>query len=88
MYDFVVNDFRSHRLRFILECIAWIISIGCAIGMALTVPHPPLLLLYPIWMTGCIIAAGCSYSRGSFWLFFNYMLLTLIDSVGLIRMIL
>lgn len=88
MYNFLIKDFNSNQGRFLLECTAWIISIGCAITMAVTVPNPPLLFLYPIWMTGCIIAAGCSYSRGSFWLFANYMLLALIDSVGLARMIL
>ena len=87
MYDFFVTDYRSHKLRFGFESIAWAISIACAITMALTVPNPPLLILYPIWMIGCVIAAGCSYSRGSFWLFANYIILTLIDSVGLIRML-
>ena len=88
MYDFFISDYKSHKLRFVFESIAWLISIGCCIAMALTVPNPPLLLLYPIWMTGCAIAAGCSYSRDAFWLFFNYMLLTLIDFVGLVRMLL
>ena len=88
MYEFFIADYNDHKLRFLVESIAWLISIGCAIAMAVTVPNPPLLILYPIWMTGCIIAAGCSYSRGSFWLFANYLILTLIDSVGLIRMIL
>jgi len=88
VYDFFVTDYRGNKLRFVSESIAWAISIGCAITMAATVPNPPLLILYPIWMTGCIIAAGCSYSRGSFWLFANYIIITLIDSVGLIRMLL
>jgi hypothetical protein len=56
--------------------------------MALTVPNPPLLILYPIWITGCVIYAGCAYSRRSFGMLANYGLLVSIDSVGLARMML
>lgn len=87
MYDFFVTDYRSHKLRFVFESIAWLISIGCCITMAATVPNPPLLVLYPIWIIGCFIYACCAYSRGSFGMLANYLLLTLIDSVGLIRML-
>ena len=71
-----------------VECLAWVISIGCSITMALTVPNPPLLLLYPIWITGCALYAWAAYTRKSFGMLANYMLLVTIDFVGLIRMIL
>lgn len=82
----IKQDWASHRLRFCLEFIAWIISISCAIAMALTAPNPPLHILYPVWISGCLIYAGCSYSRGSFGMLANYMLLVTIDSIGFIRM--
>jgi cellulose synthase/poly-beta-1,6-N-acetylglucosamine synthase-like glycosyltransferase len=82
------EDYKSDRLRFSLEVIAWAISIGCSITMALTVPNPPLLTLYPIWIAGCAIYAWCAYSRRSFGMLANYILLTTIDTIGLIRMIL
>ncbi len=85
--DWIKEDWKSGRVRFLLEVIAWAISIGCSIVMALTVPTPPLLILYPIWILGCAIYAGCAYSRGSFGMLANYILLTAIDTVGLIRML-
>ena len=82
------DDFKSHRVRFVVELLAWAISIGCSITMALTVPTPPLLTLYPIWIAGCAMYAWASWSRKSFGMLANYLLLVTIDSIGLIRMIL
>jgi cellulose synthase/poly-beta-1,6-N-acetylglucosamine synthase-like glycosyltransferase len=81
------DDYKSDRVRFCLEVIAWAISIGCSITMALTVPTPPLLTLYPIWIAGCAIYAWCAYSRRSFGMLANYILLTTIDTIGLMRML-
>jgi hypothetical protein len=86
-WQWIRDDFHSHKMRFCLEVLAWVLSVGCSIVMALTVPTPPLLILYPIWILGCGIYAGCALSRGSFGMLANYLLLTTIDSVGLIRML-
>jgi hypothetical protein len=56
--------------------------------MALTVPNPPLLLLYPVWITGCALYAWAAFSRRSFGMLANYMLLVTIDFIGLVRMLL
>lgn len=85
--NWIRQDYSSNRVRFLLEVVAWAISIGCSITMALTVPTPPLIILYPIWIAGCAIYAGCAYSRGSFGMLANYLLLVTIDSVGLVRML-
>jgi hypothetical protein len=85
--EWIRDDFKSHRVRFIVELIAWAISIGCSITMALTVPNPPLLTLYPAWILGCAMYAWASWTRKSFGMLANYILLTTIDTVGLIRMI-
>jgi cellulose synthase/poly-beta-1,6-N-acetylglucosamine synthase-like glycosyltransferase len=85
--DWIRDDYTSDRIRFCLEVLAWAISIGCSITMATTVPTPPLLILYPIWITGCAIYAWCAYSRRSFGMLANYILLVTIDTVGLIRML-
>jgi hypothetical protein len=85
--EWIRDDFKSHRVRFIVELIAWATSIGCSITMALTVPNPPLLALYPIWIIGCAMYAWASWTRKSFGMLANYLLLTTIDTVGLIRMI-
>ena len=85
--EWIKDDFRSHPGRFIVELIAWAISIGCSITMALTVPNPPLLVLYPIWITGCAMYGWAAWTRKSFGMLANYLLLTTIDSIGLIRML-
>lgn len=87
-FAWIKEDWNSHRVRFIIELMAWAMSIGCAIVMALTVPNPPLMILYPIWILGCSMYAWAAWTRKSFGMLANYLLLTTIDSVGLIRMIL
>jgi len=86
-FDWIRDDFKSNSFRFCIELLAWAISIGCAITMAATVPNPPLLILYPIWITGCALYAWAAFTRKSFGMLANYMLLVTIDSVGLIRML-
>ena len=85
--DWIKDDFKSNRVRFLIELLAWAISISCSITMALTVPNPPLLALYPIWITGCALYAWASWTRKSFGMLANYLLLTSIDTIGLLRMI-
>ena len=83
----IKDDWASNSFRFVIELLAWAISIGCSITMALTVPTPPLLVLYPIWITGCAMYAWAAYTRKSFGMLANYILLTTIDTIGLVRMI-
>jgi len=85
--EWIRNDYVSNRFRFSIELFAWAISIGCAITMAATVPHPPLLVLYPIWITGCAMYAWAAWTRRSFGMLVNYILLTAIDTIGLVRML-
>ena len=87
IFEWIKDDWQSNRWRFIVELFAWAISIGCSITMALTVPHPPVLVLYPIWIAGCAMYAWAAYTRKSFGLLANYLLLTTIDTFGLIRML-
>jgi len=87
IFNWIKDDYRTNPFRFCIELLAWGISIGCSIAMALTVPNPPLLTLYPIWIFGCGLYAWASYTRKSFGMLANYLLLVTIDSVGLIRMI-
>ena len=84
----IYNDYRTNRVRFCVELLAWAISIGCSITMALTVPTPPLLILYPIWISGCAMYSWAAWTRKSFGMLANYLLLVTIDSVGLARMLL
>jgi hypothetical protein len=85
--QWIKDDYRTHPLRFCIELLAWAISIGCSITMAITVPTPPLIVLYPIWISGCAMYAWASFTRKSFGMLANYILLTTIDTVGLVRML-
>ena len=86
-FQWIKDDFKSNRIRFIIELLAWAISISCSIVMAFTVPNPPLLALYPVWILGCAMYAWASWTRKSIGMLANYILLTTIDSIGLIRML-
>jgi hypothetical protein len=86
-FEWIKDDWNSHPVRFLIELLAWGISIGCSITMAATVPTPPLLVLYPIWIAGCALYAWAAYTRKSFGMLANYILLTTIDTIGLIRMV-
>ena len=85
--EWIRDDWQSNKFRFCVELLAWAISIGNSITMALTVPNPPLLTLYPIWICGCAMYAWAAYTRKSFGMLANYMLLVTIDTIGLIRML-
>jgi len=86
-FDWIRDDWASNKFRFIVELLAWAISIGCSITMAVTVPNPPLLILYPIWIAGCAMYAWAAYTRKSFGMLVNYLLLVAIDMFGLFRML-
>jgi hypothetical protein len=85
--DWIRDDWKSNPFRFCVEVLAWAVSIGCSITMAITVPNPPLLALYPVWISGCAMYAWASYTRKSFGMLANYILLTTIDTIGLVRML-
>ena len=85
--DWIRDDFKSNPFRFCVELLAWAISIGCSLTMAATVPNPPLIYMYPVWILGCSLYAWAAFNRKSFGMLANYMLLVGIDAVGLIRMV-
>ena len=85
--EWIRSDYKTNPFRFFIEVLAWAISIGCSITMATTVPNPPLIVLYPIWISGCAMYAWASWTRRSFGMLANYILLVSIDSFGLARMI-
>jgi hypothetical protein len=80
------EDWNSNPLRCVLEILAWVLSITCSVTMMLTVPTPPFLILYPLFILQCAIFAWAAWTRKSLGMLANYMLLVTIDSVALIRM--
>jgi hypothetical protein len=85
--DWIRRDYKVNRFRFIVELTAWLMSIGCTILMAATVPNPPFLFLYPVFILQCSMLAWAAHSRNSTGMFANYMLITIIDIVALIRLL-
>ena len=86
-YQWAQADFRAWPTRFVLEITAWFLSIGCAVTMALTLPHPPFLILYPLFITQCAIFGWAAWTRRSTGMVANYMLLVTIDIIGLARLL-
>jgi hypothetical protein len=87
-HQWMQADFNSHPLRFTLEITAWVMSIACATWMGITLPHPPFFILYPLFITQCAIFTWASWTRGSFGMLANYLLLMTIDLIALARLIL
>ena len=87
IFDWIKHDYKTHPVRFCIELLAWGASIFCSLVMAITVPNPPLMYLYPVWISGCAMYAWAAWTRKSFGMLANYILLTSIDTVGLIRML-
>jgi hypothetical protein len=88
VWEYVKADFHEYPLRFCLEMVGWAISIGCSLTYAITVPNLPFIPLYCAFITGCTIMAWCAWTRGSFGILGNYLILSIIDSAGLIKLIL
>jgi hypothetical protein len=86
--SWIREDWQSNPLRCFLEILAWFLSIGCAFTMMLTVPNPPFLILYPLFITQCVIFAWAAWTRKSLGMLANYFLLVSIDSIALVRMLL
>jgi hypothetical protein len=87
IYRWARTDFQVWPTRFILEILAWFLSIGCAVTMALTLPNPPFLILYPLFITQCAIFGWAAWTRRSTGMVANYLLLVTIDVTGLIRLL-
>ena len=87
IYRWAKHDFHEWPLRFVLEITAWFMSITCAVWMGMTLPNPPFLILYPLFITQCGIFAWAAWTRRSTGMVANYLLLVTIDVVALVRLI-
>jgi len=85
--DWIKEDYSSHPVRFLLELLAWAMSITCTIWMGYTLPNPPFIYLYPLFMFQCSIFAWEAWTRGSTGMIANYALIASIDLIAYVRMI-
>lgn len=83
--QFVKADWHSHKLRLACEALGMLLSIGVAIVLALTTPHPPMLLCYGLWLLASGLLVSTSYSRGSVGLTALYGCFLIVDSIGALR---
>ena len=83
----IKRDYKEYKFRFVIELLAWVMSIGCCILMAATVPNPPFLLLYPLFILQCSMLAWAAHTRNSTGIFANYLLIVIIDIIALIRLL-
>jgi len=87
IWAWIKEDYRSYPLRFAAEFVAWIASVVVAITMAVTLPNPPFLWIYPSFIVTCSLLAWAAWTRQSFGMLANYLLMISIDSVGLARLL-
>jgi hypothetical protein len=86
-YNWAKQDYQEWPLRFVLEITAWFLSICCTIWMGATLPNPPFLILYPLFIIQCTIFGWAAWTRRSTGMVANYLLIATIDIVALIRLI-
>ena len=84
--SWIKEDWKSNPVRCFLEIVAWVLSIACSVTMMLTVPTPPFLILYPLFIVQCAIFAWAAWTRKSSGMLANYLLLVTIDTIALVRM--
>jgi len=87
VWSYIRTDWKSNKVRFCAELFAWICSVVSAVIFAATAPNIPIVPLYTIFISGCISSGYACWSRRSFGLLANASFLVLIDSIGLIRML-
>ena len=86
--SWIQQDYQEHPIRFCLELLAWFMSIGCTIWMGYTLPNPPFIFLYPLFIIQCTIFGWAAWTRGSTGMVANYLLIVAIDIIAISRMVL
>ena len=86
IFKWIQEDYKQKPVRFVLEVVAWITSIACSVIMMLTIPNPPFFILYPMFIAQCAIFCWAAWTRQSFGMVGNYLLLVSIDSIALVRL--
>lgn len=82
IWNYILEDWHDHPVRFCLEVLCWLDSLACAIIINSTVPNLPFLLLYPLWISGTLAYAWCAWSRGSFGMLATFLMIASMDLFG------
>ena len=85
--NWIKQDYKEHPVRFCLELLAWFMSIGCTVWMGYTLPNPPFIFLYPLFIIQCSIFGWAAWTRRSTGMVANYLLIATIDLIAITRMV-
>ena len=85
--SWIKQDYKENPTRYVLELLEWFMSIGCTIWMGYTLPNPPFIFLYPMFIIQCSIFGWAAWTRGSTGMVANYLLIVTIDIIAITRMI-
>jgi hypothetical protein len=88
VYKWAKEDYKLWPMRFALEILAWLLSLGCSIILATSVTDPLFYYLYPVFISQCSIFGWAAWTRKSTGMVANYALLATIDGIGFIRLLL
>lgn len=87
IFDWAKRDFTEYPVRFVLEILAWLMSLSCSLTLAAKATDPLFFWLYPIFITQCAIFGWAAWTRKSTGMVANYLLLVTIDGIGFIRLL-
>jgi len=83
--QFVLDDFKSFPIRWIIETSCWLGILFNTIVIACTVPNIPWNILYPIWIVCCFASSWTSYTRNSSIGVMGSLIFAVLDSYGYYR---
>jgi len=83
--QFVLDDFKSFPIRWIIETSCWLGILFNTIVIACTVPNIPWNILYPIWIVCCFASSWTSYTRNSSIGVIGSLIFAVLDSIGYYR---
>ena len=84
---FVQDDWTSNPTRLVLETLAWLMNLGVACIFTVTVPTVPMLVVYPIFLTGLVIGMYSAVSRESFGMLMTNITIFVIDVLGYLKLL-
>lgn len=85
MINYILDDYRSNKVRAIAEIVGMLIGVGVSVVLAVTTPVPPMVLCYMGWVVSAILLGVSSWHRGSTGLTILYGSFLVIDTIGLLR---
>lgn len=81
--EFIKNDWHSNPVRLCLETYQWLMNVAIAFVFTYYSPEPPpLMLVYPAFLSTLAVGMYSGLSRESFGIFASALTIFVIDSVG------